>query len=251
MLTTRRPAPLALIALGACLLGGCATLPAGKPDPRDRFESFNRSVYRFNTALDHAVLRPAARGYVAVTPAPVRRSVGNFFSNLAYPTTVVNDFLQAKFHDGMSDTARFLVNSIFGIGGLFDVATPAGLDRHDEDFGQTLGKWGVPSGPYLMLPFLGPSTVRDAPSRLVDEYTTPRAYIRGPYLRWGLFALDKVNLRAQLLPTDAVIDKAFDPYAFVRNAWLQHREFEVRDGDVPPEDLDTDDSAPSPEKKPN
>jgi phospholipid-binding lipoprotein MlaA len=250
MLISRRPAALALLALCA-LVTGCAALPSGKPDSRDRFERFNRSVYRFNTALDHAVLRPVARGYVAVTPTPVRHSISNFFSNLSYPTTVVNDFLQAKFHDGVSDTARFVANSIFGIGGLFDVATPAGLDRHNEDFGQTLGKWGVPPGPYLMLPFLGPSTLRDAPSRLVDEYTTPRAYIRDPYVRWGLYVLDKVDERAQLLPADATIDHAFDPYAFVRNAWLQHREFEVRDGDVPPENFDNDDSSPNSEKPPN
>jgi phospholipid-binding lipoprotein MlaA len=251
MLIPRRPAALALLIFGAGLLTGCATLPNGKPDPRDRFERVNRGIYRFNTALDHAILRPVARGYVNVTPTPVRHSISNFFSNLSYPTTIVNDFLQAKFHDGVSDTARFVVNSTFGVGGLFDVATPTGLDRHNEDFGQTLGKWGVPPGPYLMLPFLGPSTLRDAPTRLVDEYTTPRAYIRDPYVRWGLYVLDKVDERAQLLPTDAVIDQAYDPYAFVRNAWLQHREFEVRDGDVPPEDFDTDDSSAPPDQQPN
>src|SRR5579862_8360900 len=130
---------------------GCATLPNGvKPDKRDRFERVNRSVYKFNTAIDHAVLRPVARAYVKYLPQPVRTSISNFTTNLAYPTTVANDIFQGKVADGVTDSARIIVNTTIGIGGLFDPASRMGLDRHTQDFGITLGKWGVPSGPYLM-----------------------------------------------------------------------------------------------------
>jgi len=213
------------------LLSGCATLPPGHHDPRDPFERFNRSVYRFNVAADHAVLRPVARTWQAVVPAPVRRGVDNFVDNLAYPTTIINDFLQGKFGDGGRDSTRLVINTVCGFG-LFDTATKAGLERHQEDFGQTLGKWGVASGPYLMIPLLGPSTVRDAPAKLVDDYTDVRHYLANANLSYGLWAAGKAETRAQLLDSDSVLDRTYDPYAFVRNAWLQRREFMVRDGKV-------------------
>jgi phospholipid-binding lipoprotein MlaA len=225
-----------LVLLLISLLGGCATLPNGNPDPSDRFERFNRSVYKFNTALDHAVLRPVARTYVKITPAPARRSVNNFFSNLRYPITIVNDLLQGKVHDGVSDVGRFGVNTIVGIGGLFDPASGWGLSKHDEDFGQTLGKWGVPPGPYLMLPILGPSTARDAPAKLVDRYMSPEGYITNSDVTIGLFLAGGINSRAQLLDSDAVRESAYDPYAFLRSAWLQRRNYLVHDGKVPPDD---------------
>ena len=221
----------------ALLLGGCATLPPGsKPDPRDRFERANRSVYAFNRALDHAVLRPVARAYVKVTPRPVRRCVANFLSNIDYPITIVNDALQGKVHDSLSDIGRFGINTVVGVGGLFDPATHWGFEKHDEDFGQTLGKWGVQSGPYLMLPILGPSTVRDAPAKVVDHYSTPRAYLLNTNADLGVSVVGAVDKRAGLLDTDAMIDSAYDPYAFLRNAWLQRREYQVRDGKVPPDE---------------
>jgi phospholipid-binding lipoprotein MlaA len=217
-------------------LTGCATLPSGaKPDPRDRFERLNRSIYIFNVKVDHAVLRPAARAYVKITPRPVRTGVSNFMSNLTYTTTIINDFLQGQWRDGASDTTRIVVNTLFGLGGIFDVATPSGLDRHRADFGQTMGKWGVHSGPYVMLPFLGPSTVRDAIGLLSDEYTTIRAYIVDPYVRWGLFSLDTVDHRAGLLDEDKILDRSYDPYAFIRNVWLQRRDYQIH-GDQPPEE---------------
>jgi phospholipid-binding lipoprotein MlaA len=234
----------------ALLLGGCATVPSGTPDPRDRFERANRSVYKFNTALDHAVLRPVARTYVKLTPQPVRRSVGNFLSNIAYPVTIVNDYLQGKPRDGFSDIGRFGVNTVIGIGGLFDPATHWGLEKHDEDFGQTLGKWGVPSGPFLMIPVLGPSTVRDAPAKLVDGVFTPSTYLNNPPVTIGLFAIGAVNTRAELLDTDQMIESAYDPYAFVRNAWLQRRESKVRDGNVAPEEVPLNDPDPAAVGKP-
>lgn len=245
----RAPLIAALLALLAAT-SGCASLPAGsRPDPRDRFERFNRASYRFNIALDHAVLRPIARGYVYVTPAPLRRGLGNFFSNLGYPVTIVNQLLQGKLRLAGRDTARLVVNTIAGAG-FFDPASRIGLERHDEDFGQTLGRMGVGTGPYLMLPLLGPSSVRDGISMIPDEYLEPRHYVRDPAVHYGLIALDVVDQRASLLPTDATLEQAFDPYAFVRNAWLQHREFQVRDGKMPEdtfEELPIDDeSAPAP-----
>ena len=227
-------------------LSGCATLPAGhQPDPRDRFERMNRSIYAFNVTFDRAILHPAAVGYVKVTPTPVRHSVSNFLSNLTYPRTIINDVLQAKFRDGANDLARLLMNSVIGIGGLFDPASRAGLDRHVEDFGLTLGRWGVQNGPFVMLPFLGPSSVRDTFGLIPDEGMNPGWYLTNPYASWGLFALSAIEIRVALFPTDKPIQSAFDPYAFVRNAYLQHRDYLVH-GDtettepLPPEPDDTD-----------
>jgi phospholipid-binding lipoprotein MlaA len=237
----------------ALLLGGCATLPPGsKPDPRDRFERANRSVYAFNKTIDHAILRPVARGYVKVTPQPVRRGISNFFANIDYPITIVNDALQGKVRDSLRDVARFGINTVIGVGGLFDPATHWGFERHDEDFGQTLGKWGVHSGPYLMLPIFGPSTVRDAPAKVVDHFTTPRTYLLSTNADLGLSVVGVVDKRAGLLNTDEMIDNAYDPYAFLRNAWLQRREYQVRDGNVPPDEAPKDENGRStPDEQPN
>jgi phospholipid-binding lipoprotein MlaA len=231
-------------------LSGCVTLPPGhQPDARDRFERVNRSIYAFNVAFDRAVLRPTAVGYVKVTPTAVRRSVSNFLSNLAYPRTIINDVLQGKFHDGATDLARLLMNSTIGIGGLFDPASRAGLDRHVEDFGLTFGRWGVPTGPFVMLPFLGPSSVRDTVGLLPDEAANPTWYLSNPYASWGLFLINAIDIRVSLFPTDKPIASAYDPYAFVRNAWLQHRDYLVH-GDTAtieelPPDPDATDSVPA------
>jgi len=241
----RRLWPL-VIALAA---GGCAALPSGKPDPSDRFERFNRSMYRFNSAADRMALRPLARGYVRAVPHPVRRGITNFIDNYTYPRTIVNDLLQGKLADGGRDTLRLVFNTVGGLG-FFDPASRMGLEAHDEDFGQTLGRWGVPSGPYLMLPLLGPSTVRDAAGRVPDEYTTARHYVDDNYVRYGLAALDLVNSRAGLLDTDKVVAETFDAYAFVRNAWLQRREYLVRDGDVPAEEFELEDQTATPAERP-
>ena len=236
---------LATIAI-TCTLGGCATLPSGKPDPSDRFERFNRSVYSFNRAIDHAVVRPVARGYVKITPAPVRSSISNFFTNLDYPVTIVNDFLQGRFHDGLSDVGRFGVNTVIGIGGLFDPASHWGMEKHNEDFGLTLARWGLPSGPYLMLPILGPSTVRDAPGRVADRFVTPTSYFNNTGVEVGTFVVKGVTTRAGVLDMDPMIDSAFDPYAFVRNAWLQRREYQVHHGKVPETMMPETDSGQKP-----
>jgi phospholipid-binding lipoprotein MlaA len=229
------------------LLADCATLPNGKPAKGDPFERVNRSIYSFNSAADRAVFRPIARGWKAAVPTPIRHGLSNFISNLAYPGTIINDLLQGKFTQGGHDFTRLLINTVFGFG-FFDPATTAGLERHDEDIGQTLGKWGVPAGPYIMLPIFGPSSVRDAPARLADEYTDGRHYLPNQYVRLGIWTTEKLELRASLLPLDNVVDNSFDPYAFVRNAWVQSREYKVNDGAVTDAsaDLDTDAGAEPP-----
>ncbi len=246
---------LAAAAAALFLMAGCASAPAAKRDPRDPLERLNRGVYRFNVAADRAVFRPVAKAWRAVVPRPLRWGLGNFVDNLEYPGTIVNDFLQGKVVDGGRDFTRLLINSVAGLG-FFDPATRAGFERHDEDFGQTLGKWGVPPGPYLMVPLLGPSSFRDAPAKLADEYSSGRHYIKDSTVRWGLWVTEKLELRASLLDTDAVLERAYDPYAFVRNAWLQRREYLVKDGavDEVPADLGEDlptDTAPGPDSGPN
>lgn len=220
------------------LLTGCATLPSGKADPRDPLERFNRSSFKFNDALDRAIAKPVAKGYKKVTPQVIRTGISNFISNLSSITTIVNDTLQGKMRQAGRDTSRFLLNSTVGLAGLFDPATKAGLEHNDEDFGQTLGKWGVRSGPYLMLPILGPSTVRDTLGGIPDQYTNPVNYLEDDSTRFLIRAVDFVDLRTSLLDLDAQLERSYDRYAFVRNAWLQRREFQVTDGNVPDESMD-------------
>ncbi len=222
----------------ALLATGCATAP-GRTNGDDPWQKVNRGVYKFNDTLDRAALKPVAKGYVKITPRWFRAGVGNFFSNLTYPVTMVNEFLQGKGRLGVRDTGRFLVNTTIGIGGLFDVATRMGLEANDEDFGQTLAVWGVGSGPFLNLPFFGPSSLRDAPSRVVDYFLGPLTYIDEPWeLEWSLRALDLVHSRAELLPLDDTLKRAYDPYAFTRDAWIQRREFKIYDGNPPPETVE-------------
>lgn len=231
--------PMILATLALC---GCATLPAGKRDARDPFERANRSVYRFNVAVDRAVAKPVATGYRRHVPVPIRRGIGNFLDNLGYPRTIVNELLQGKLADSGRDSVRLVINTVFGLG-FFDPASRAGLDKHDEDFGQTLGRWGMPAGPYLMLPLLGPSTLRDAIGEVPDEYTTARHYLPDAGERYGVLAIDAIDTRAQLLDTDKLIEGAYDPYAFVRNAWLQRRAYLINDGAIS-DDADQDSSDP-------
>jgi phospholipid-binding lipoprotein MlaA len=226
------------IALAALLLAGCAHRPAD--DPADPLEPFNRAMWSFDSKADQYVLKPAAKGYVAVTPEWARTGVTNFFYNLFYPTTIVNDFFQAKFKQGFADTGRFVLNSIWGIGGLIDVGSRVGLERHDEDFGQTLGTWGMGEGWFVVLPFLGPSDVRDLAGRGVDLFTNPTHWLPGRYDLPNYlvgYVLFNVNTRANLLPSDSILESQFDQYLFIRTAYLQHRQALVYDGNPPPEDL--------------
>ncbi len=228
-------APLIRALAGALLLAslaGCATTGMGTPG--DPLERMNRATHRFNDSVDRAVLKPVATGYRNFVPQLIRTGVDNFLGNLAFTTTIANDLLQLKVKDSLVDLGRFAVNSTLGIGGILDPASHFGIPKNDEDFGQTLGRWGVPPGPYVVLPFLGPSTVRDAPSIYVDVQTDLRI---GDWLtteqEWALVGLSFVNRRAELLPFDSSVDSAYDRYAFVRDAWLQRREYQVKDGDVP------------------
>jgi phospholipid-binding lipoprotein MlaA len=228
----------AILVLLALACAGCASLPSGKPDPRDPWERFNRASFKLNDALDRAVLRPVTRAYVKVTPRFIRTGVSNVFDNLETVTTIVNDALQGKMRDAGRDSARLVLNSTLGLGGLFDPATAAGFEKNDEDFGQTLGKWGVGSGPYLMIPFMGPSTVRDALARVPDTFTDPTHYLEDDSTRYLITAVEVVDLRAGLLDLDDDLAQSFDRYAFVRNAWMQRREYKVKDGDVAAPEFD-------------
>lgn len=235
MLTLMRAVPLVLVAL---LAAGCASTP-GRTTNNDPYEGFNRGVYKFNDTLDRAALKPIAKGYRKVTPSFVRTGIGNVISNLEYPGTFVNQFLQGKWVLGFRDTGRFLINSTLGVAGIFDVATPLGLEKNDEDFGQTLAFWGVSSGPFLNLPLLGPSTLRDAPMRALDFLTNPLQYTDVPWeADWGMRAVNIVHSRSELLPLDETLKRTYDPYAFIRDAWVQQREFNVFDGNPPPETLE-------------
>ncbi len=213
------------------LLVGCASPNAPKADP---FEGMNRATFAFNDAVDRNLLEPVAKGYVAVTPQFVRSGISNAFGNVGDVKTGVNNLLQGKPADALSDVGRLLVNSTIGILGLFDVATPMGLQKHEEDFGQTLGKWGVGSGPYLVIPILGPATIRDAGGLIVDSQLSYTKAIRHPLTRYEVTGLDIVNIRAELLSTTKTLDEAsLDKYQFLRDAFLQRRLNQVYDGNVP------------------
>jgi phospholipid-binding lipoprotein MlaA len=241
----------ALAIICATALSACVTLPPNSPrSPQDPWESFNRGVYKFNDKLDRAVAKPIAKAYVRYVPEPIRIGVSNFFSNLETPTVLINDALQGKFLSAASDLGRFALNTTLGLGGILDPATSAGLAHNDEDFGQTLGKWGVHPGPFLELPLFGPSDARDAPARVVDTYTNPRQYIKNNYVKYGLYLPDLTDRRAQLLSLDDTLKNAYDPYAFVRDAYLQRRAYLVSDGKVSDEPLvdpGADDTAPPPD----
>jgi phospholipid-binding lipoprotein MlaA len=226
------------------VLGGCAHSPPD--DPRDPLENVNRKVFWFNQKADRYVLKPVAQGYHDVLPGAVRRSVNNFFSNLFYPKTIVNDFLQAKFLQFGSDIGRMVVNSTAGVGGLFDVATDIGLSKHDEDFGQTLGYWGVGTGWFLMLPILGPSDNRDLVGLVPDQYTSPLTWVNNTWISFGLNGLYAVDKRASFLGSEGLMNSQFDPYIFLRTAYLQQRENLVFDGHPPAESLggESDDNTP-------
>jgi len=197
----------------------------------DPYESFNRTMYEFNDAADRYILLPIVTGYKAVTPDPVEQGVLNFFSNLDEIRSTFNSILQFKFDDAGIYAGRFVTNSTIGILGLFDPASELGLTKLEgEDFGQTLGWYGVPPGPYLTLPFFGPSNMRDAPARFLDSYYDYKSNIDNDRLRYSLMALDLISIRAQLVEAEAFITG--DRYTFLREAYLQRREYLVNDGDM-------------------
>ncbi|MCF2859420.1 VacJ family lipoprotein [Pseudoalteromonas sp. SMS1] len=228
----------------ALILVGCAQVPEEKQDPRDPLQSMNRPIYDFNMdVLDAYILRPAAKGYVAITPAPVRSSIVNFTTNIAAPTDAINAALQGKPGDAGVNVARFLINSTVGILGLFDVAKEIGLDHKDEDFGQTLGVWGVGDGAYLMIPGMGPSTVRNTTGDIVDNVVIPKIALSTPQTLI-VFALRAVEARASLMSQEKLLNESLDPYIFLKDIYFQRQLYEVYDGNPPmeeePEDFDDD-----------
>jgi phospholipid-binding lipoprotein MlaA len=232
----------------AASICGCVTLPPNAPrSPQDPWERWNRGVYKFNDAIDRGVAKPVARTYLRVVPHPIRKGVTNFFSNLEMTTVMVNDALQGKLRAAATDLGRFLLNSTVGVAGLLDPATQIGMAHNDEDFGQTLGRWGVHPGPFLELPLLGPSDLRDGPALLVDTYTNPRYYlVKNTYVKYGMYGINFIDRRANLLYLDPTLQAAFDPYVFVRDAYIARRAYLVSDGKLPAEAPLVDPDAPAP-----
>ncbi len=228
---------LAVAIAGTALISGCASAPTEDRDPRDPLEPVNRAVYRFNDHLDRAVLKPLAKGYRAVTPASVDRGVTNFFSNLQDVDSALNNALQLKMERAGSDVGRVLVNTTVGVLGLVDVATNLDMPKYGEDFGQTFGVWGMPPGPYIVLPVLGPSSTRDAVGLVGDWSADPVFYVTPWEAQTGLRVIRAVDQRADLLTASKLIEESLDPYAFTKDSYLQKRRNDVYDGNPPPEPL--------------
>ncbi|HEY7771986.1 MAG TPA: VacJ family lipoprotein [Marinagarivorans sp.] len=208
---------------------GCASTPPN--DEKDPWEGANRAVFEFNEKLDAWVAKPVAKGYRFIAPSFVETGVDNFFDNFLEVPNVLNRLLQGKWKEAGHDGSRLFLNTFAGLGGLVDVATEVGIEKNQkEDFGQTLQVWGVPKGPYVVLPVLGPSTVTDAAALPVNWYSNPRTYIPGEPLRYAITGLDYTNLRASLLDAEGLVNG--DKYLFYREAYLQNREFLVKDGAV-------------------
>jgi len=232
-------ASLVLISILLAALGGCASMKQARGDPGQRldpFENWNRKVFAFNEGLDAHFLKPVATAYTKVVPQFVRRGVDNFFNNAADAWSSVNALLQGKVDYSMQDLMRVATNSAFGVLGLVDVATELGIERHNEDFGQTLGRWGFGAGAYIVWPLFGPSTVRDSIALPLDRAASPALLISDGRWQFGITVLQVVNIRANLLGASQVIDDiALDKYTFLRDAYLQRRRSLVSDGDVAPD----------------
>ncbi len=232
-------------------LGACATAP-GRTRTDDPWQGYNRTMYKINDTVDRATLKPVTKGYQKITPSWMRTGVRNFFANLGTPWVMVNELLQGKPKAFAQETGRLVINSTLGLAGFIDVATKMNLEAHDEDFGQTLAVWGVPSGPFVTLPVFGPSTVRDGLGRIPDFLANPtrQADLKSTE-RIALTAADVIQTRESLLSLDSTIAEAYDPYAFVRDAWTQRRVFKIYDGNPPVAtddngyDLPEDDTATS------
>jgi len=239
----------AAAALALALLQGCATGP--QANPADPLEPFNRSVYRFNEGLDRAVLKPVATAYRDVTPQPVRTGVTNFFENLADVWSFVNNVLQGRATEAGDSLFRVTTNTLWGVGGIFDVASALNIPKHKEDFGQTLGVWGLNAGPYVVLPVFGPSSVRDTAGLAVDMQGSVLSQTDNVPVRNSLSGLRLVDTRANLLDAGNLLDQAaLDKYAFIRDAYLQRRQSQIKGGDAgnerqPEERFDLPEAAPA------
>ena len=248
--------PVIILAALVCVLCvACASQPSNpdgsKPErsPADPWEPLNRSIHMFNGGLDKVTLKPVAKGYQIVVPRIIRLGVSNFSRNLRSPLHIINNFLQGKIGSGFRQTGRFVMNTTFGIGGLMDVATDAGINVEIEDFGQTLAVWGVPDGPFVVVPFLGPQTLRDAIMIPLNFLADPLWHYNNSSVRDKIYLVRAIDLRASLLSAEELLLKdAYDPYIRIREAYLQRRKYLINDGD-PPEDEDPYADFPDPDEE--
>jgi phospholipid-binding lipoprotein MlaA len=228
-----------ILLTSSLFLAGCASAPSsdGEEAPAraqyDPLEPLNRGLYNINDAFDRVTLKPIARGYKAVVPDFARRGVTNFSRNLFTPRSAVNNFLQGKPGPGFSELGRFIINSTLGIGGLIDVASAQGMPEYDEDFGQTLAAWGIPEGPYLFIPILGPNTLLDAVSTPIDIVSDPLYHYDNSSVRDKVYGLRVIDLRMRLLTAEQLLEDSKDPYLTLRESYLQNRRFQVYDGNPP------------------
>lgn len=222
---------LLLRSLGICWLLLSVQVHAQQgAEEKDPWEGFNRSIFSFNETLDEYVLLPVTKGYRYIAPEPVEKGVSNFFDNLNDVTVLINSLLQLKFEKAGHTTARLVANTFFGIGGIFDVATPMGLDKQNEDFGQTLGHWGVGTGPYVVLPLFGPSNIRDGFGLIPDYYTSPVTHLEDDEARLALEVLWVIDTRSGVMDQEKLISG--DRYSFIRDVYMQRRDYLVRDGQI-------------------
>ena len=216
------------------LLAGCAT--TGPPSPADPFEPWNRGMYEVHQVVDGNLIKPIAQAYVDYTPKPVQQTIRNFFGNIEDMFSAATNLMSGKLDQAGNDMGRVMVNTLFGIGGLIDVASDGAIPKSDWDFGLTFGSWGIPQGPYLFVPLIGPTTVRDGTGLAIRGYLGPVGYIPDVPARNVLYVIEGVDLRAQALSAESVIDTAaIDRYRFIRRAYLQHRQYQLYEGKVPPE----------------
>lgn len=227
-----------LLVFAAALVGGLSGCATTANNPKDPFERFNRAMFAVNEGID-VVVKPIAEGYEAAAPLPVKAGIGNFFGNIWDVWTALNNLLQGKPGDALTDVGRVLVNTTIGIGGTFDIASEMGMEKHAEDFGQTMGAWGIADGPYFFWPIIGPRTTRDTVGWGVDVYVDPVLRLSDVSLRNTLAGVRFIDTRASLLASDKVVEEAaFDKYNYIRDAYLQHRRSEIYDGNPPREKND-------------
>jgi len=235
----KRPFFLLIMLMQLAFLSGCASQKVTLTDPEnDPWEAYNRKIHSFNMTLDKAIAQPVAKGYNAIVPEAPRRGIRNFFNNLSYPVTFLNLLAQGKFEDSLTATGRFLMNSTVGVLGFVDVATKVEIPDYDEDFGQTLAVWGWKNSRYLVMPLFGPYTVRDFLGRSFYGYFHPISYVAREYNNYIPVVVDLITLRAELMPFQAELDSANDPYVLVRDVYLQNRQYRIFDGNPPETDYD-------------
>lgn len=231
-------------------LAGCVSVG---PNPDDPYETMNRKIFKFNTVFDRYIVKPPTKLYVAITPAPIRAGVNNIYNNINMLPTIANDLLQAEFQQAILDSWRFVINSSMGFGGIFDVASQCTLPMHENDLGVTFAKWGDKNSPYIVIPFLGPSTIRDGMGLMFDyTFFTPYPYIHKDFIIESLLVFRYIDLRSRMFDTDRLMQEAPDPYAFMRDAYLQHRNYLIHGEEAIPDGTayvdEDDDSEPDPEQ---